>query len=171
LAVLAVAWCLIPAAARGQGGAAAVDLKVVKYDGLADLIRANHGKVIVVDFWALTCIPCKKNFPHVVTMYNALKDKGLVVISVATDDLNGDTGDPRPKIVKFLQDKNANFINVLLDEPTPVLENKLRVRALPCMYVFDRDGKWRYFIGPTLQDDTGEIRHAEIEALVKKLLD
>lgn len=171
VALIAAMWCHAPSPGSGQGPAPTVTLKVVKYDELTELIRANQGKVIIVDFWSLTCIPCKKNFPHVVEMYNAYKDKGLVVISVATDDINDkDKKDPRPRILAFLQDNKASFLNVLLDEPTDVIQGKLRVENLPCMYVFDRDGKWRRFIGDSLVDAKGEVRHAEIEALVKKLL-
>jgi thiol-disulfide isomerase/thioredoxin len=170
LGVLATAWWQTTAAAQGQAGPD-VNLKVVKYDELAEMIRASKGKVVMVDFWALTCIPCKKNFPHIVQMHKTYASKGLVIISVATDELDGDTGDPRPKILKFLQSKDAIFTNVLLDEPNKVLVDKLRVGSLPCLYVFDRDGKWRHFIGDKLVDDKGEVRHAEIEALVKSLLD
>jgi thiol-disulfide isomerase/thioredoxin len=171
MGVLALALWQVPPAAP-QGSAANIDLKVVSYDDLAELIRANQGKVVVVDFWALSCGPCKRNFPHVVQMYKEYKDKGLVVISVATDPLRGeDIKDPRPRILNFLQDNKAVFTNVVIDEPDTVLRDRLRVLSLPCMYIFDREGKWRYFRGNNLVDAEGEIRHDQIEGLVKKLLE
>ena len=171
--VLAVACCMAPNATHGQGAAPQVDLKVVKYDELCDLVRANQGKVILLDFWANSCIPCKKNFPHVVEMYKKYAGKGLVVISVATDNLNDEvTGDPRPRLLKFLVNNDATFTNVLLDEPTSLLVDKLRVSALPCVYIFDRQGKWRHFIGDNLVNrENGEVRHTDLEALIIKLLD
>src|SRR5262249_40036040 len=156
---------LAPSAAQAQ-----VDLKVVSYEGLGDLVRANHGKVVLVDFWALTCKPCRRNFPHVVELYKKYKDKGLVVISAATDEIR----DPKiqPRILKFLQDNEAIFTNVVVDEPTDVIVNKLRIYVLPCMYVFDREGKWRQLIGPTLPKDAeDEIDHVQLEAMIKKLLE
>jgi thiol-disulfide isomerase/thioredoxin len=170
LGVLALAWCQAPAAAPAQKAGADVKLQVVNYDQLGDLIRANQGKVIVVDFWALTCGPCKRNFPHVVEMYKKYKDRGLVVISAATDDIR-ENPKTQERILKFLNDNEAVTTNVVVDEPTEVIVKKLRVTLLPCMYVFDRDGKWRQLIGDTLVDGEGEIRHAEVEGLVKKLLD
>jgi hypothetical protein len=43
--LIVAACCFVPSAAR-------VDVKVVKYDGLAQAVRKLHGKVVVVDFWA-----------------------------------------------------------------------------------------------------------------------
>jgi thiol-disulfide isomerase/thioredoxin len=168
MAMVALAWCLSSSAAHAQG-AGTVKFKVVNYDGLGDLIRANPGKVILVDFWSLTCVPCKENFPHVVEMYKKYKDKGLVCISVCTDDLRK-YPKKESRIQEFLQDNEAIFTNVVLDMTDTELQEKLRITSLPCMYVFDRQGKWRQFIGTALVQD-GKIRQAEIETLIVKLLE
>jgi thiol-disulfide isomerase/thioredoxin len=154
---------------HSQPPAAASDLKIVKYTELADLIVKNKGKVILLDFWADTCLPCKKAFPHLIDMHKTYEPKGLVVISVCTDELEDDTRvQTIAKARKFLESKGATCINVLIDEPTTVLKDKLRISSLPCVYVFNREGKWRQFIGADLQ--AADNPYGNVEEYVKQAL-
>ncbi|MBY0523199.1 MAG: redoxin family protein [Gemmataceae bacterium] len=120
---------------------AKVEIKVVKFAGLAQAVRERAGKVVVVDFWADFCIPCKKRFPHLVEMANKYKDQGLAVISVSVD------ADPHKKEVqdtalKFLQNRKATFLNLMLDEPPEYWSQRLGIKEIPCVFVFNRDGRW-----------------------------
>src|SRR5437764_1022602 len=77
---------LVPGAARPQEKAGpGIDRKVVKYDALAALILENRGKVVIVDFWADTCPPCKRAMPHLVQTYHKHRKDGLVAITVSVD--------------------------------------------------------------------------------------
>src|SRR5205823_187359 len=81
LALLGALGLLAQGTARTQEkGAAAVDLKVVKYEGLTEAIQQNRGKVVIVDFWSDTCVPCKRAMPHLVELYNKHKKDGLTAI-------------------------------------------------------------------------------------------
>src|SRR5262245_17464116 len=71
--------------AQTQEKGPAVDLKVVKYEVLAEAIQQNRGKVVIVDFWSNTCIPCKQAMPHLVALCNKHKKDGLTAITVAVD--------------------------------------------------------------------------------------
>jgi thioredoxin-like negative regulator of GroEL len=134
-----------PHVAHGQD-TAAVTVKVVKYAELAKAIRQNAGKVVVVDFWSDTCIPCKKNFPHLVEMSRKYAGQGLVVISVSVDP-NPQTKETQETALAFLRARQATFTNLLLDEPEAFWAERLGVQSLPCVFVFNRDGKWRKFTG------------------------
>jgi thiol-disulfide isomerase/thioredoxin len=128
-----------------------------------------------LDFWATTCIPCKLSFPYTVEMHKQFADKGLVVISVATDPLTNifkDIGwkDPQPRMLKFLQDQKATFINVALDESAEVLEKKLRLTQVPCLYVFNREGQWTQFIGEKDLKVDEKHRPYQVEEYIKQLL-
>jgi thiol-disulfide isomerase/thioredoxin len=164
----ALTWCFT-ATSSGQSPGGSVDVKVVKYDELGDIVRNNKGKVVLLDFWALTCPPCKEAFPHTVEMQKTYGDKGLVVVSVSTDSLEDQPEKTKQNVLKFLRSKNATFTNVILDEPTAVIENKLRIGNLPCIYVFDREGKWRQFIGEGLKADKNH-RYVAVEEYVKSAL-
>ena len=143
----------------------------MNYDGLCELITANKGKVVLLDFWSTTCSPCKKSFFHTVDMYKAYRDKGLVVISISTFELS--TGEPdkvKASVLKYLQSQNATFINVILDEPNALVVDKLRMPQIPCIYVFNREGQWTQFIGEGLKTDE-KFGHPQVEQYVKYLLD
>jgi thiol-disulfide isomerase/thioredoxin len=132
--------------AIAQEKAAAVDVKLVKYDGLADAVRNLRGKVVLVDFWGIDCGPCKKAFPHVLEMQRKYGADGLAVVSVAIR-LNEDSpmDKERGRVLKFLQDHNATTTNLLLDETHEVWQSRLRFDAIPAVYVFNRQGKWYQF--------------------------
>jgi thiol-disulfide isomerase/thioredoxin len=163
---LGLCWLLAQETARTQEkekSSAAVDLKVVKYEALADTIQKNRGKVIIVDFWANSCIPCKKAMPHLVELYDKHKQEGLTAITVAVDLAWGElTPAVQESLLKFLRARNATFTNVILDAPRAVLEEKLRVKAVPSVYVFNRAGQWTQF--------SDGIEPDKLDALVKKLL-
>jgi thiol-disulfide isomerase/thioredoxin len=133
-----------PAPANAAGGE--VDLKVVKYDGLADTVRQLRGKVVVVDFWGTTCGPCKKAFPHLVELNRKYATHGFAAVSVCVAAFDErEPAEEREGALKFLRDRDATFTNLLLDEKANVLEERLRITKVPCVYVFNREGKWYQF--------------------------
>src|SRR4051812_7128372 len=99
-----------------------VNLQVVKYAGLADVIHKNRGKVVLVDFWGDFCPPCKKGFPKVVEMHKKYAREGLAVVSVSLDSL--ENPEIRGRLLKFLTAKGATFVNLQLDEPPEFWQNK-----------------------------------------------
>jgi hypothetical protein len=95
-------------------------------------------------------------------MHDKYADKGLVVISVNFD--KADDKEMQTKVLEFLQAKKATFTNLVLDEPPDYWSQKLHFTTFPCIFVFNREGKWTQFSGDN-------VDHDEIEKLVKQLLD
>jgi thiol-disulfide isomerase/thioredoxin len=118
---------------------AGIDLRNVRYDGLTDVIKQNKGKVVVVDFWADFCIPCKREFPNLVALHQKYAKEGFVAVSVSLDDPTDD--EAKAKALKFLQAQKATFTNLLLDEKPEVWQAKLKIDGPPLVMVFARDGK------------------------------
>ncbi len=138
-----------------------VTLNKVKYDELAKFVAGQKGKVVVVDFWATYCVPCKKSFPHLVALHQKYQRRGLVVVSVSVDDVNDGKAVAAAKT--FLAQQKATMTNFLLDEPTDVWLKKLKTDGVPVVFAFNRAGqierKW-----------TESPKAEEMDALVEKLL-
>src|SRR5437868_10168938 len=120
-----------------------IELRVVKYAGLKEVIHKNRGKVILVDFWAYFCVPCKKGFPHVVAMHKKYAKEGLAVVSVSLDPI--DDLASRDDALKFLKKAGAEFTNLYLEEPADFWQKKLGFPGPPCYFVFNMHGQWTKF--------------------------
>jgi thiol-disulfide isomerase/thioredoxin len=158
---LAALAALAVAAATSARQEPAVELKPLKYDALIELVKQQRGKVVVVDFWADFCIPCKREFPNLVKLHRQYGGQGLVALSVALDDPSDEKA--KARALKFLQAQQAAFTNVLLDEPADVWQKKLEVDGPPVVYVFGRSGRLE-------KKFAGEVNYREIEELAVRLL-
>jgi peroxiredoxin len=100
-----------------------LDGKTYSLDGL-------RGKVVLLNFWATWCPPCRKEMPDMQKLYTELGAKGFVVLAVSDEK--------RDVVEKFLADKHYTF-PVLLDEGRKVHES-FDVDGIPKSFLFSRDG-------------------------------
>ena len=103
----------------------------VSADGSLDLTQ-YQGKVVVLDFWASWCTPCRRSFPWWNKMHAKYADKGLVIIGVNLDN------DPESALA-FLEEYPADF-NIYYDT-NKELAKKFGVQAMPSSYIVGRDGE------------------------------
>ena len=90
------------------------------------------GKVVVLDFWASWCVPCRRSFPWLNTMYEKYGDDGLVIVGVNLDL-------DRAEAERFLDEFPASF-DIVYDEDKS-LAKQFEVIAMPSSYLIGRDGK------------------------------
>lgn len=102
-------------------------------DGTIELPQ-YRGKVVIVDFWASWCVPCRRSFPWLNSMYEKYADDGLVIIGVNLDL-------ERTEAEAFLEEFPANF-QIYFDESKD-LAREFDVVAMPSSFILGRDGNVR----------------------------
>jgi thiol-disulfide isomerase/thioredoxin len=160
LGFLAVLW-----AEDGAAQEMKVEMVPVKYAGLKEEVLKHRGKVVLVDFWAGYCTPCREAFPHLIEIHTKFAAKGLIVISVSVDP--SDKKDLVEQANAFLRKMQPPFVNLLLDEPDTLWNEKFGFTFPPCCYVFDRRGKWTRLHGADYEKGI----HGELEQMIARMLD
>jgi peroxiredoxin len=90
-----------------------------------------RAKVVVVNFWATWCPPCRKEMPDLDALYNRFKAQGLVVLAISDEDA--------AKVRPFIAERRVAY-PVLLD-PGRKVNELFRVEGIPKTFVYDRDGR------------------------------
>jgi thiol-disulfide isomerase/thioredoxin len=119
-------------------------------------INQYRGQVVVVDFWASWCKPCRQSIPWLNELRKRYANQGLVIIGVNVD---ADRSDAE----RFQNDVPIGF-DVIYD-PQGTLAEQFRVHGMPSSFVFDRDGKLaRTLLG--FRDAQRQQHEAEIQELL-----
>jgi thiol-disulfide isomerase/thioredoxin len=137
-------------------------LSTVDESGFQKLVAAHQGKVVLFDFWATWCEPCRAELPQLIRLQAKLKARGFELVTISADEpeqaadaekLLKDSGAPLPAFRKQALNDD-HFINAI----DPKWSG-----ALPALFLYNRSGrKVTSFIGET---DIGLV-----EAAIQKLL-
>ena len=107
------------------------DFTLRDVDGKSWTLQSLHGKVVLVNFWATWCPPCRKEMPDLDALYRKFKDKGLVVLAISDEEM--------AKVKPFLAERNLGF-PILLD-PGRKINELFHVDGIPKTFIYDREGK------------------------------
>jgi thiol-disulfide isomerase/thioredoxin len=117
--------------AANEADIAKADFTLADLDNKKWTLSELRGKIVLVNFWATWCPPCRAEMPNLDALYTQYANQGLVILSIT---------DENPSIVNsFLQGKNYHP-PVLIDSDRAV-NNEFHVEGIPQTFVFDRDGK------------------------------
>jgi len=120
------------AAASSKQKPLAPDFTLPQLDGQPLSLSSYRGKVVLLDFWATWCVPCREETPHFVELQQKYGDRGLQIIGISMDD----SPDPvRP----FTQQFHVNYPVVMGTAKTG--EEYGGVLGLPIAFLIDRDGR------------------------------
>jgi thiol-disulfide isomerase/thioredoxin len=115
-----------------------------------------RGKVVLLDFWATWCAPCREEIPHFVEMQEKYRGQGLEIVGVSVDD----SAEP---VRKFYQEYKMNYPVVMGDEKVAGAYGG--VLGLPIAFLIDREGKIvKKHIGQT----DASLFEREVEELLGK---
>jgi len=89
-----------------------------------------RGKVVLVNFWATWCPPCRKEMPDLETLYQRLAPKGFVVLGISDEEA--------AKVEPFIRERKVSF-PVLLDSGRKV-NDMFAIEGIPKSFVYDREG-------------------------------
>lgn len=142
-----------------------INVRVVDKAGYDKVIRANKGKVIVVDCWATWCVPCRKAFPKTVELGKTYADRDVVIVSLCFDEpVKGEAPGP---VKEFLAKNDAYFENLI--SSLVISEDGADAFAipdgiLPHFKIYGKDGKlFKVFEN----GEDKEFTHKDIESAVK----
>jgi thiol-disulfide isomerase/thioredoxin len=132
------------------------DLAGFKLEG--KLPEGLKGKVVMVDFWASWCEPCKKSFPVMEELHHRYADQGLVIVAINVDENRAD-------MEAFLK-KNAAGFNILRDGAQKLVE-QAGIATMPSSFLIDREGKVRFVHTGFRGAETKKKYEEEIQSLLK----
>ena len=152
-----------PGVVESHGKIAAPDMTLAYLGGAESRLSDLEGQVVLLNFWATWCPPCRQELPHFEALHKAYKDQGLAVIGVSMDQaenayvqkFSDDVGITYPIAMSRFEEMEKIWSKIEsiptvqgLGSETPTLSNG-SVQMMPTTFVIDRSGKiYRKHVGP-----------------------
>ena len=157
----AIALALGCAFAGAAQQAATPKLTPLTLDGYNKLIAAHKGHVVLVNFWATYCIPCRTEIPEMTKMAAQLRARGVDFILISADE-----ADQEAAARKFIAGKASGTLYIKSTDDDDKYAAAIHARwqgELPATFVYDRSGKK---VGAFI----GEVPMKNIETVIEKFL-
>ncbi len=135
LVILSIVVLTLAAGCMDKGAQQSVltapDFTLQDMNGKTVRLSDHKGKVVLLEFWATWCPPCREAVPGLEKLHNAYKDKGLVVLAVSMDQGGWD------EVKSFISEHHITY-TVL--KGTDAVAEHYRVRAIPMMLILNKEG-------------------------------
>jgi cytochrome c biogenesis protein CcmG/thiol:disulfide interchange protein DsbE len=136
----------------GRAVSAATDFLPIDEKNYRQFVTGHHGQVLLVDFWATWCAPCRQELPKLVAMAQDYRSKGVVLATISCDE-----PEKKPEALSFIEQKGAPapyYIRSVDDADTfaGTIDQKWSESssALPALFIYDRNGhRVQSFLGDT----------------------
>jgi peroxiredoxin len=147
--------CCSQAVAGGEVGSSAPAWKLRTVDGREVNSADFAGKVVVLDFWATWCPPCRAEIPGLVALQEKLGKAGLAIVGISVDQGGPDV------VKKFIAENKIGYQIVLADDH--VADAFGGIEGIPTTFVIDRTGKIQL-------KEVGYVAADEFEKRIQPLL-
>ena len=136
-------------------GSLAPDWTLTDKDGKQVTLSALRGKVVLLDFWATWCGPCKMVMPVLQKLHTKYQDKDVMIIGVNSYERGGDP-------IKFMKDNKYTYHLVLKGDQ---VAQTYKVEGIPTLYLLDKEGKIAFS-----QSGINQQLESKLEDLIKQLI-
>ena len=156
--IIAASIQIIPglADAAPRSGQIAPNFKVTSTTGQKISQENYRGRVLLLDFFATWCLPCRQSVPHLVEMNRKFGKQGLEILGLSMDE------DGEQVVKAFTDEFRVNYPLALAGDS---VTGDFGVRSIPVMYLIDKKGK----IAEVYRGYSSEIAHS-VEQSIKRLL-
>lgn len=144
------------AAQGGGGSAAAPGFTLASVGGGSKSLSDYKGKVVMLNFWATWCGPCKREIPDFIELQEAYRDQGFEIVGVSLDDPNA-----RDAVAAFVRNEGINYDIVYGNGE--VAQAYGGVRSIPTTFLIDREGN-------VVSSKVGLTPKAQWESAIEALL-
>jgi len=155
---LLLAGALASAAASVQLSSSAPDFTLKSVAGPNLRLQEQRGQVVMINFWATWCGPCRQEMPHLNRIFDKYRATGFVLLGVNIDD--------DPRAAADLAAKLGLRFPVLLDTDKKV-SRTYDMSAMPATLLVDRDGRVRY-IHRGYRDGVEKTYEEQVRSLLKE---
>jgi len=121
-------------------------------------LAGPRGRVLLVDFWATWCPPCRKSMPFLNSLRNELRDQGFEVVAVNVDEDSDEA-------TRYLAAHPVDY--PVLFDPKGSCPSAFAIKAMPSSYFVGRDGRIRGVHAGFREGDQGAIRQQATSLLAE----
>jgi cytochrome c biogenesis protein CcmG/thiol:disulfide interchange protein DsbE len=158
LCALVLGWGWSERADALDAGAKMPEIGLKDLSGQTVSVASLAGKVVVIDFWATWCAPCREELPMLQKLYKKYGSQGLVVVGVSVDK-------EVDNIKQFMQKMPLSF--PIVHDSAHGVSGKYSPPRMPSSYVVDRKGIVRFVHGGYRAEDASEFEK-QVQTLLGK---
>jgi cytochrome c biogenesis protein CcmG, thiol:disulfide interchange protein DsbE len=145
--------------ASAQAGGVAPDFRLQDLKGSDITLSQFKGKVVLLEFWATWCPPCRATIPELVSIQQKYKDRDFVVLGISIDDEGADL---RTELLNFSREFHINYPVLMGSE---AVEREYKVWSIPRSFLIDKEGRIRDSYSGYIDQYESKVS-AEVERLL-----